>query len=525
MPSRVPALLLLASIALLMGSEAPVIAPPPPLAAVAPPPAPPPYIEPSGAAQPQDPPSPRVSLQVRVPASVGSGKELEYRLCVKNGPTASAHHVKLRDAVPSTARFVKATPPPTSTEPDLVWDLGTLKPNDCREIILVLMPTGQADVKNCARVQFEHGQCVTTRIARPELTIAKRGPVRAAVNDALTYRIDIRNTGGIEASSVVVTDTLPDGLEAVGTKNPLTWELGTLQPGQSRTVEYQALARKAGVLTNVAVATASGGLRAEARSTLTVGEAKLELDIKGPERRVLQRPVTYQLTVTNNGTAALDNVVLSNPLPAKTAFLSASDGGRLSGSVVQWPLGGMAPGSRRTVQLAIQPQEPGEIVNKATVAADRGLRAEAQARTPFEGAAGLTADVEVKDNPVEVGKTTTYVVTVVNQGTVAATSVRIIAMIPAEMEVVSARGPSKEQTLAQQVSFEPIPSLAPRAEGRYEITVKALRAAEVRFQVELTSDQLTAGPVKRQQSTHIFGDGSPGTRLQPPEGTRPGRGP
>src|SRR5205085_594663 len=64
------------------------------------------------------------------------------------------------------ARFVRAVPEPSAREPELHWALGTLPPGVCREIVLVLAPTDANDVKNCARVQFEHGQCVTTRVVR-----------------------------------------------------------------------------------------------------------------------------------------------------------------------------------------------------------------------------------------------------------------------------------------------------------------------------------------------------------------------
>ena len=37
-----------------------------------------------------------------------------------------------------------------------------------------------------------------------------------------------------------------------------------------------------------------------------------------------------------------------------------------------------------------------------------------------------------------------------------------------------------------------------------KIAVRALRAGDVRFRVELTADQLTAGPVRQEESTTIY---------------------
>src|SRR5262249_52255011 len=149
---------------------------------------------------------------------------------------------------PANARFVRATPRPTSRAPELLWDLGTMQPGDCRTIVLVLKPMARGEIKNCARVQFEHGQCVATRIIRPGITLRKRGPAQAVLNDTLTYQLLITNTGATDVGVVKVTDLLPDGLEHADGKKLLTWRLGTIPGGQSRTVEYQAVARKTGKL-------------------------------------------------------------------------------------------------------------------------------------------------------------------------------------------------------------------------------------------------------------------------------------
>ncbi|HJT79279.1 MAG TPA: hypothetical protein VJ739_18935, partial [Gemmataceae bacterium] len=127
--------------------------------------APPPPAGPRPAfAYPVDPPVPTVALRVRVPATVAAGQEVEYHITVENRSRAAAHHVLVRDPLPANARFVRATPEPFARAPELLWKFGTLGPCARREIILVLTPTGPGEVRNCARVQFEHGECVSTRV-------------------------------------------------------------------------------------------------------------------------------------------------------------------------------------------------------------------------------------------------------------------------------------------------------------------------------------------------------------------------
>src|SRR5207302_3637162 len=143
------------------------------------------------------------------------------------------------NALPGNARFVRATPEPSTRTPELRWDLGTLPGGARREITLVLAPTGGEEVNNCARIQFEHGQCVRTRLTRPALEVRKEGPAEAILYDSLSYKVTVTNTGGADATRIVLTDILPVGLEHASGKNRLTWALGTLASGQSRMVEYQ----------------------------------------------------------------------------------------------------------------------------------------------------------------------------------------------------------------------------------------------------------------------------------------------
>jgi uncharacterized repeat protein (TIGR01451 family) len=464
---------------------------------------------------PVDPPTPIVALRVRVPASAAAGQELEYHIHVENRSRAAAHHVLVRDPLPANARFVRAVPEPAEKEPELLWRLGTLEPCACREIVLVLAPTDTGDVQNCARVQFEHGECVCTRIAGaakpaapPGLTLTKTGPAQALLYDVLTYRLTVTNGTSTPAAGVALTDTLPEGLEPAGAKAPLHWNLGTLEPGQTRTVEYQAIAKKAGRWTNQAVLTTAGGERREASAAVVVGAARLELTKTGPARRHLSRPATYQVTVRNTGTMPATDVVVTDVLPERTTLVSASAGGRREGREVRWSLGTLPPGGRWTAQVVLRAAAAGEVVNRATATADRDLKAEGQAATVFEAATGVTLDIDEQDDPVEVGAETKYTVTVVNQGAGPVTRLALRATVPEQLEVTGATGPSAFRREGRQVVFGPI-TLQPRDEKVYEVLVKALRPGDVRFRVDLTADQLTAGPVHREESTTIYNPNIP----------------
>jgi len=474
--------------------------PEPPLAEVLPPPR---TTNVLSTAEPADPPAPVVVLRVRVPANVAAGQELEYRIGVENCSPAAAHHVLVRNPLPANARFVRASPEPSVREPELLWRLGTLEGSARREIVLVLAPTGSTDVKNCARVQFEHGECVTTRIARPSLNLQKHGPTQALLLDTLNYRLTLTNSGSAELTNLLVTDILAPGLEHASGKDHLSWILGTLAPGQSQSVEYQVVAKKVGQLGNKAIATAAGGLREEKESCVSVGEMKLGLLLTGPQRRYLNLPALYQITVSNPGTVPLTNVVINDPLPAQTTFVGASAGGQLIGSQVEWLIGTLPPAESRTVEMRLRARTPGRICNQAIATADRGLTRQAEVCTDFTGAPALSLEVEDSADPVEVGSETSYNITVRNPGTNPVTRVQIAATVPEQMTVTRAAGASDHRKEDQKIIYDPL-TLPAGGEARFRVDVKALRPGDVRFKVELTADQLSAGPVQQEESTTIF---------------------
>lgn len=462
-----------------------------------------------------EPPTPAVALHIRVAAKGVAGHELEYRIIVENTSQAAAHHVTVRNPIPAHAQYTRARPAPTAQEPELVWDLGTLAAGANREIVLVLTPTGTGDVRNCARVQFEHGQCVTTKLGRPDLKLEKRGQAQAILNDIVKYSLVVTNSGSADAAGVRVIDYLPEGLALVDTQTEgqpprdgghgRVWEVGTLTAGQSKTLEYRVRARATGTHRNEA---AVEGLGIPARKTfheLVVTEPKLAIEFRGPTTSPIHVgvPVTYEIVVQNTGTAQLTNLDVTHRLPPKTTVQS-SNGGRKNGDAIQWQLPTLRPGERRIMQSVVQAETPGEVRHVATVRADRGLADEKDIKTnfiTFEEPVGVHLTVRSEEgNLVEINSTTRYTITVVNQGRSPVAKVKLVATAPDEMRVLSTE--PKASVLGNKVTFEPF-DLRTGATANYEVKVQALKAGEVHFQVDMNAEHLTK-PVHHDRSTTIF---------------------
>lgn len=466
--------------------------------------APPPMLPPPAPSDDLELPTPSVSIRVEVPAHSAIGQELEYRIVAANRSPAAAHSVQVRCRLPENVRYVRSEPAAMVLGRELTWELGTMTPSQQQEIRLVLVPTSGDDVDLAVRVQFEHGIRTRTRLARPALQLRKQGPAEGLVQEPLSFRLTVKNSGTTPVNNVVVTDELPEGLETRDSRKILTFPLGTLGAGETREVAYEVIARRPGRFINRALVTADGGLREEVQSLVTISEPALRLRINAPAEQSFSRSLALELVVSNEGTTPLTNVVVVNPIPSQTTFVSAGDGGKLVGSQVEWRLGTLEAGANRTLELKLRPTVAGRVVNVAEARADRGLRATAEVATLIVGEAGLLLEVVDIEDPVEVGGDTQYNIIIRNQGSRPATNIRITAIVPAEMAVSRVQGPTDHKRAENTIVFDPL-DLPPMRDTIYRVFVRALKPGDVRFRVEMTADQLPAGPLREEESTTIYG--------------------
>ena len=104
---------------------------------------------------------------------------------------------------------------------------------------------------------------------------------------------------------------------------------------------------------------------------------------------------------------------------------------------------------------------------------------------------------------VEIGNDTTYVITATNQGSMADTNIKIVCTLEENEQYVSSSGASRGRVEGNKVVFQPLASLAPKAKAQWQVVVKAVKPGDVRFMVNMNSDQLTR-PVEETESTNLY---------------------
>ena len=94
-----------------------------------------------------------------------------------------------------------------------------------------------------------------------------------------------------------------------------------------------------------------------------------------------------------------------------------------------------------------------------------------------------------------------------NQGSAEDTNIRIQCNLEAAQELVSATGQTAAATAvnasARSVTFQPLPRLAVGAKASWRVTVKAKAAGDIRFAVQMNTDELKR-PVNETEATNFY---------------------
>jgi uncharacterized repeat protein (TIGR01451 family) len=450
--------------------------------------------------------SPVVYLEKIGPATVPLGKPMAYEVVARNTGSVVVFNVHVEDELPSGAHFVGSTPAPDVQGEHLLWNLGMLEPGAERRIKIEMMPGAEGELVSRATATFSASSAVATRVTRPQLTVSVTGPQRAMVGDPAAFLIQVANVGTGPATNVVVHDNLPSGLWHEQGQH-IDADIGTLAPGESKTLNLQATAVKVGPQSNEAVVTADEGIRATAQAPLSITEAMLALHVSAPHRRYLNREAEFTVEVSNPGSAPAQNVRVMGVLPEGLEFVSASDDAVYEAATrkLTWKLGTLASGDKRKYSLKTFAKGPGDLSSHAIARADRGLEAKSEATVHVEGIPALVLDISVQDDPIEVGKETTYEIRVRNQGTAAAIGSQIAAAVPVGMAARDAAGPTAGVIQGQQVVFEPLAKLAPGGNVIYRVRAVGQQPGDLRFKVQLTAEHLSQ-PMHEERSTRVYGD-------------------
>ena len=391
---------------------------------------------------------------------VAAGDELTYTLSFGHTATSRlAPGTVLSMPIPAGTTFVSASDGGSLVGSTVEWALGTLSPGQAgrRELTVAVDPglangdllEAQASIADTdSPAQQARAQALTRIDDAPPLQMALEvNPDPAENGETVLAQITVTNTTAFPRFGVVARMRLPDLLDvfsrplasnggscsSIGStancdrREEIVWSLGDLDPGKGRTVSVPPIVAAAaleGELIRFDAVVQDDQTENAAASQIVEVQASPFLDLGMVES---ESPVaagdelTYTLSFGHTATSRLaPGTVLSMPIPAGTTFVSASDGGSLVGSTVEWALGTLSPGQagRRELTVAVDPGlANGDLLEAQASIADTdspAQQARAQALTRIDDAPPLQMALEVNPDPAENGETVLAQLTVTN---------------------------------------------------------------------------------------------------------------
>ncbi len=242
--------------------------------------------------------------------------------------------------------------------------------------------------------------------------------------------------------------------------------------------------------------------------TVTVTDpqsAKLSARCQSASERAIGRPIEYCVTISNDGDIESEPVELSIALPPGTKFGSASEGGTATGNRILWD-GKRIPAhshaeycanivgtnfGTHTFRYVVQSTDDGEKI------------ASGEGSTKVYGIPTVRLDLHDIEDPVEVGSTETYEITVTNEGSGPDTNLRIRCNLSRYQEFVSAGGTTSGHLDGNQVIFDALPTLGVGARASWTVVMKALSEGDARFKVEMMTDT-TKTPLNASEATNQY---------------------
>jgi uncharacterized repeat protein (TIGR01451 family) len=273
---------------------------------------------------------PELSLMQSAPEDVQVGDDVVVRLEVKNTGTGPASHVVVRDQLPAGLRH------PSGTQIESA--VGTLAAGESR--ILTLRARAVQGGKQINEAAATGDDCATVSaqalvtVTQAMLALRETSPRQGLVDQEMEYRLEVASTGSATATNVRVSDVLPSGLAFVSANEEgaysaatktVSWDLGSLAPGQTHIVAFRAQAHSAGEYVHQAVAAADHDVEAKAAGAVrTEGVAALTLAVTATENLLeLNAETTYEIRVVNQGSGSSSNVRIVAAAPEGLTLLNA----------------------------------------------------------------------------------------------------------------------------------------------------------------------------------------------------------
>ncbi|TWU38935.1 hypothetical protein Q31b_40130 [Novipirellula aureliae] len=375
-----------------------------------------------------------------------------------------------------------------------IWDVGTVPADSMVTLNISAIVDSIGEKVNVARVtrvnefdpdsipgnndlsEDDQDQAIVTP-PMIDLSLEKTVDVtRPTLGQHVEFELTIHNADRSNATGVIVTDALPDGLRFVSSVpagpayDPVTgqWQVGELDANASKTLQIVAEVTSVVAATNLAEVTAADQTDFDstpdnantapneddtASATITPASADLSLT-KSVDNPIPNRgsDVTFTLNVANAGPDTASDIVVADPLPGNLSFVRITpDTALYDESTGRWTIPTIASGQSASLQITATVNAAVEITNTAEIVQSNQFDPDSTPNNQDadeDDQASVTLSPQLVDLALSkiideprpnVGDAIEYTLTVSNSGPSPATGVEVTDRLPSNVLFDSSR--------------------------------------------------------------------------------------
>jgi uncharacterized repeat protein (TIGR01451 family) len=297
------------------------------------------------------------------------------------------------------------------------------------------------------------------QIDHDAVTVSKKMPALVGVNEEFSYDLSVkaRDTVG----QVTLSEELPAGSRFIKSEpearlvgNQMVWVIHAMQRGETRTYRITLKAEQVGRLSGETQV----NIQRQASAATIVGRPALRIDESGPAVARLGGDLSYDIRVTNTGTAVARDIEVTALVPEGLSHTSGS-------KQLAFTVGNLDPGQSKNLALPLRTVNRGQFRSESRATSSNAGTASADAVTTV-----VLQSMEIVNKGFDdqyVGKTAPYEIVVRNTGDVALKDVVVTDNAALETGILSAEGAKLSGKSASWV----LPELPPGSERRFSIVL------------------------------------------------------
>lgn len=326
--------------------------------------------------------APSLRVTMAGPPQANIGEAATFQVQVTNGGSLPLAGLVIVDRYDAGLKHASESPKvPKGT---IERTLGDLAPGETKTINVTfnVVEAGQQcnslEVQGSAGVLGSAKACLTAvepgaaaAAGESQLSVKKTGPQTQVEGGMAEFTIDITNNGQSPVTNITVTDHVDPALEPKeATKEPqwdgadMIWRISRLNPGKSIQLKIVCQCTEpAESLCNRVTVTSEQGDRVSAESCLQVTPAAAAgglqpMIAEDGDPVAVGKQTTYRVTVTNNGTAAEEQIAVNVTVPDQMTPVptgaKGSTAGKVSGKTVRFAATAtLAPGKTLSYTIAV----------------------------------------------------------------------------------------------------------------------------------------------------------------------------